>query len=46
LKDEKYLRPHAFGIWEDETFEEDAFLKPEEVFKRILTRQDELQNEQ
>jgi ADP-heptose:LPS heptosyltransferase len=35
LKDRKYLRKNQFSIWEQESYNEDAFLKPEEIIKLI-----------
>jgi len=36
LKDRKYLRKYQFAMWEDETFQEEAFVKPEEIIKAVL----------
>ena len=35
LKDRKYLRKNQFAIWEQESFNEDAFLKADEIYKII-----------
>jgi ADP-heptose:LPS heptosyltransferase len=41
LKDEKYLRPDMFGIWESCVFDKDAFIEPSVVIdavKNLLLR--------
>jgi hypothetical protein len=38
LKDSKYLRKNQFGIWEQQSFVEDAFLPPEIIVVKIKER--------
>ena len=35
LKDRKYLRKNQFGIWSEQSYVEDAFLKPQEIYEKI-----------
>jgi ADP-heptose:LPS heptosyltransferase len=35
LKDKKYLRPKQFEMWEQATYDKDAFVEPEDVIKAI-----------
>lgn len=35
LKDRKYLRKNQFGIWNEQSYVEDAFMKPGEIYEKI-----------
>lgn len=35
LKDRKYLRKHQFAIWEEEEFDPEVFIGPDEVIKSV-----------
>lgn len=35
LKDKQYLRPKQFELWENATYNKDAFVEPEEVIQAI-----------
>jgi len=37
LKDRKYLRANQFDIWESEKFDEEVFLKPNEIASIVLS---------
>lgn len=37
LKDRRYLRHNQFGIWEEQPFKEEVFVKPDVVVKIIKT---------
>jgi hypothetical protein len=37
LKDRKYLRKRQFGIWEEEEFDPEVFVSPEEVVNAIFS---------
>ncbi len=45
LKDKKYLREKQFWMWEQCTFNPDAFVKPEEVFQKLNDLLKEIKNE-
>lgn len=40
LKDEKYLRPDQFGIWESVQFNDDAFVAPQVVIDAVMKQID------
>ncbi len=44
LKDKKHLRKEQFWLWEQASYKENAFIKPELVYKKVIELQNNIKN--